>query len=319
MQPAPHIWVPKRNPLWYPGTPLRGAHGSPLPFNLDDVAGKPLEPHEYAKLLAEIQCLGLGKGLFLGAQRQQSGSSTPYSPLDEGNGVTWFDMQDAASFTNSGGFVSAITNKVSSVSWTEATNRPAYAATGLNSKPCMDADGTNDRIISAEAAVYTNLVTQHAYTLMMAIQADDLDAIEVIYSVANSGAAGPGSKRWGTDTGGAGRWTIAATDDASTGYLLNSSVANPTVTDPVVLEYFSPGSTASLRTNGAAADPSAGATAYGALSPNNSALFCRPSSTPASFFDGRLGELLQFTVELADAARSRIRSYMGARWAITVA
>ena len=250
-------------------------------------------------------------------------NSTVFNPDESIAGlVAWIDMQDATSYTNTGGFVSAITNKASGVSWTEATNRPAVSATGLNSLPCMDFDGTNDRIISSEAAVCTALANQNDYTIFIVTQIDDLAAVEVIFSAADVDAAGPGSKRWGTNTGGAGRWTVIGTNDASAGIVANA--AQDTVNTPVVYEAYSATQVTSLQINGAAVNMSTGGasgtpTAYGTLSPDRVAMGCRPSSTPASFFDGRIAELLIYDTALSTPSRALVRAYLGTKWSITVA
>lgn len=241
----------------------------------------------------------------------------PFVPTDIAGLVVWFDMQDATSFTDTGGFVSAITNKASSVSWTEATNRPAYAATGLNSRPCMDFDGLNDRIISTEAAVFGALDDQSDYTILGVIAADDLDALEVFFGVADSTVALNNSKRWGTNITGAGVWVIAGNNNAGGGTVAEST--GNTVNTPIVFEAYSAATLTSIQINGAAADPNATAMAFGTLTPNRSALGCRPSSAPTTFWDGRIGELLIYSSALSASDRSRARSYLGSRWGITVA
>lgn len=242
-------------------------------------------------------------------------SGTAFSPSSVSGGLAWFDMQDAAAFTQAGGLVTTITNKFSSVVWAEATNRPTYSATGLNGFPCADFDGTNDRFIDTEAAVVAGLKDQLDNYIAMVVQADDLDAIEVIFGVANSAQAGAvGSKRWGTNTTGAGRWTVIGTNDASTPTTVDYLGAN-TVTDPVLLEFYCETQATSVRVNGGVANPSGTATAYGALTPNRAALGCRCNLTPATFFNGRLGELIAYGA-VSDANKALIRAYLIAKWSI---
>lgn len=228
--------------------------------------------------------------------------------------VAWFDMQDAGAFTQSGGVVTQVVNKISSVAWAEATNRPAYSATGLNGFPCCDHDGVNDKFMSTEAAVASALANQLDYYIAMVVAIDDLDAVEVIFSAADADAAGPGSKRWGTNTTGSGKFTAIGTNDASSAIVVDST-ANTTTT-PVLLEFYSISQATSIRINGGAEAPSGTASAYGTLSPDRCAIACRPSSTLASFYDGRWGEIIVCGNGNA-ANRAACATYLIDKWGIS--
>lgn len=243
-------------------------------------------------------------------------NSTVFIPNESISGlVAWFDMQDASSYTNTGGFVSAITNKASAVSWTEATFRPAVSATGLNGLPCMDLDGTNDRIISTEAAVVAAMANQLDYYLAMVVQADDLDAIEAILGTGNSAQASAGCKRWGTNTTGNGKWTVIGTNDTPAAITIDST--GDTVTTPVLLEFYSETQATSIRVNGAAAAPSGTASAYGTLTPDRVSIGCRPVATPASFFDGRVGEILFYGGAVSEPNKALARAHLITKWTIS--
>jgi hypothetical protein len=228
--------------------------------------------------------------------------------------VAWFDMADNTSYTNSAGFISAITNKASGVSWTEATNRPTFSATGFNGMPCMDFDGTNDLIGSTESAVYTALANSNAYTIFTVASLDVADDIQVIFSVANSANATNGSKRWGINNTGAGRWTSVTTNDAAAASVVDSTSSDNLVTN--ILEWYSPGTTVSLQVNGAAADPNAVSQNPGTLTPNRAAIGCRYSSTPTTFFNGKVAEIIIYNNNLNSTDRNIIRRYLSNKWAI---
>jgi hypothetical protein len=245
------------------------------------------------------------------------GSAAPFSPSDITGLVAWFDMQDTGAYTEAGGFVTTITNKASSTVWSAAVGeRPAYSATGLNSLPCMDFDGINDKVMDTEAAVIAALADQNDYYLAAVIDADDLDAVEVFFSVADSGAAGPGSKRWGTNTTGNGKFTAIGTNDASSGIVVDST--GDTVTDPVLYEAYCESAATSIHISSATAAPAGTATAYGVLTPDRAALGCRPSSTLATFFDGRVGELLVYSGAISAGNKALVRAYLAAKWVITL-
>jgi len=235
-----------------------------------------------------------------------------FSPLDIAGCVAWFDMQDAGSFTVAAGEVSAITNKVSSVSWTEATNRPAYAATGLNSLPCMDFDGTNDQIIDTEAAVFGALTNAAAYTLFYVAALNTIDRNEAIFGVGDSAQAANRARYWGQSSSGLGRHRSDSINDAGTLVTVIGSVAPDTTAH--VYSWYSPGTTVSLSTDQAAANPNATAQNPGTLTPNRSALGCRPRTAPDQFFDGQLGEFLLYNSELSGADRTTVAAYLKTRW-----
>jgi len=269
----------------------------------------------------------IGKGVAIG---RGAGTSTsirigrytpqvvPFTPTDIAGCIGWFDMQDATAYTTVSGAVSAIINKASNVTWSQSTaaNRPTYTASGINSLPCMTLDGVNDTIISSESAVYTALKDTSAYTIFYVAQITDLNAIEVIFGVGNSTNTTIGTRRWGTTNTGGGKWSNNNTNDASSVFTASSSGA--TNTNANVFEWFSPGTTVSLSVNGAAADPNAASCNPGTLTPNNSAIGCRPSSVLGSFYKGKLGELLIYNNNVSSTDRSTIRSWLGSKWGITV-
>ena len=240
-----------------------------------------------------------------------------FSPEDVAGGVVWIDMQDPSAYT-AGANVSAVVNKFSSVSWTEATSQPTFSATGINGYPCMDFNGVGNKILHAEAAVLAASANQLDYYVAMIVDADDLDAVEVIFGTGISTHASAGSKRWGTNTTGAGRWTAIGTNDAAVGTVADT--AGSTVSDPVLFEAYSETQVTGIRINGAAVNMAAGGavgtpTAYGALTSDRGAIGCKPSSTLVSFFDGRVGEILQYGL-ISEPDKALIRAYLIDKWDI---
>lgn len=237
----------------------------------------------------------------------------PFSPLDVAGCVAWFDMQDAASYSESGGLISSITNKVSSVAWTEATNRPAYAATGLNGFPCLDFDGTNDRIMSTEAAVIAAFTNTPAYTVFYVAHHDATAANHAIFGFGNSG--GTTSSGWFGQRSTT-KWTSGLANSAGTSINVDSAGASNTNVN--VFEFFHSGTAVSLQVNGGAADPNATSQDAATVSPNRVALGCRPNSTIDLFMNGQIGEVLIYTSALNSTDRSTIRQYLGTKWGVTV-
>lgn len=244
-----------------------------------------------------------------------AGAAGAFSPLSVTGCVAWFDMQDPTSFTQAG-TVTSINNKVSSVAWAEATNPPAYNATGLNSLPAMDFDGTNDLIISTEAAVVTALSTGGSFTLLAAVVMDVADSAFGFFGAGRTDQATDHTRYFGTLTTGAGVWISALRTGASTQNI--ASTGTP-VTTPVVYETYSDTLVGSIQINGAAADPGDASQITGTLTPNRVAIGCRPASTPNVFLNGKVGEIVIYSRLLDSSERAQVRGYLGTRWGITVA
>jgi hypothetical protein len=224
-------------------------------------------------------------------------------------------MQDAASFTDSGGFVTSITNKASSTAWTEGTVPPAWSSTAFNGLPGMAPTGTR-RIISTEAAVVAALSGGAAYTVFYAGAVNTADAAMAFFGAGNSGQATASTRFFGNNTTGAGVWIVSARNNANT--IVNVESTGAANTDSNVFECYTDGSVTSLQINGAAADPNGAAQATGALTPDRASLFSRPASTPGIMLNGEMGELLLYSRLLNATERDQVRAYLGARWGITV-
>lgn len=243
--------------------------------------------------------------------------SGAFSPLNITGCVAWFDMQDATSFTNSAGFISAITNKASSVSWTEATNRPAYSATGFNSFPCMDFDGVNDIIQSTEAAVYNVFNAVTGYTIFYVANHDVADSSNAVFGCGNTGVVNTShTKYWGTNVTGNGVYIAQARDAASAAINVESSGGLADINNNI-FEWFQSGSAVSLKVNGLGKDPNIAAQALGVVSANASAIGARPSSVANAFHDGKVAEIIIYNSELSAANRTLVRNYLATKWSIT--
>lgn len=255
----------------------------------------------------------------LGAQpnslRRGGGAPAAFNPLTIPGGVAWFDMLDPSSFVQAG-TVTAITNKASGVVWTEPTFPPDYDATGLNGKPCMVFGGlaTVQRIISAEAAVWGAVRDALPYTLVYVAAHVTLDLAEGVFGVGNSGVATNQTKFWGQFTTGSGRWFCRTINDATT--IADATSAGDSDTDPHVFRWNSPGTTVSSDRDNGAADPSGAAQNPGTLTPNQTALGCRPDNNPDNFFDGMLGELILYNNNISAANYGLLVAYLNAKWGL---
>lgn len=245
-----------------------------------------------------------------------------FDPENLSDPLIWLDLADATSYTESGGVITSWTNKFTSQAYAEATNRPVYNATHMAGGPAAVADGINDKLpCTTDTVVEAGLADALDYYLIALVQGDDTDAVEVFFSVGNSGGAGPGSKRWGTSTTGTpGKWAVVGTPDTGSGLTAESTVS--VTTAPTIFEARCVSGVTSLRISTAAAGQGAWTagtpTAYGTLTPDQSGVFHRASSTPATFWDGAMSELLAYGPAVANdtAAQDALLDYVNTKWGI---
>lgn len=299
---APHIWVPAGPELyarWMPGR---------TPLHLQG-------PHERYQ---RRRCGSYAGGYGSRMKRAAAHSGAVFTPLDLSGAVFWLDMLDAASFTQAG-TVTSFTNKVSAVAWNTAlTAFPNYSASGLNGFPCLDSNGVNMGISSPEAAVLAVFTNTPPYTIFGAVQHDIADSVNAWFGFGSGAVSGvSNSGYFGTNTTLAGVWIAAVRTTAGTAINAESSGASNTAAN--IQEVWQTGAVVSWSSNGAAADPSAVSQDSATVAPNKCAVCCNPRQTPVASLDGRIGEIILYSVEHSSPNRSQVRQYMGPRWGVTVA
>lgn len=210
---------------------------------------------------------------------------------------------------------SAVRNRKSAVDWTQATVdlQPEYEATGFNGKPCLRGYGLQ-YITSTEAAAL--LADAAAYTLFVVGSAANTAAQYAFVGYGDPAQATARTRSWGVNNTGP-AWLSQTRNNANTNVTVNS--AGAANTNANVHEWYSPGTTVSLQTNGAAADPSAAAQNPGTLTPGRAGLMCRPASTVNLILTGRLARAALFSANKDATARARIRAKLGHQWGVTVA
>jgi hypothetical protein len=319
IEAAPHVWVPRFDPLWYPGN-QRG-------YSLDEVAGRILEPSEYAPMRRQLDAddhgkreirratIRAGKSGFSGARFRSGIAPGAFSPSDVGTLAFWLDMQDVLAFTNSSGFVSQILNKKSAVAWTEATDRPTYVATGLNGFHCMDLDNVNDKIDSTESAVVTAL-SQNQFTILHVAKHDIVDRNDAVFGFGRADT--PNSRGyWGTSTTGAGSWAFTRINSA--GVNTNRSSTATSDIDAHVSEWWDDGTLTHFMLDGTLDSEAPHTSVYGTVAPTHVTVGATMNTGAfGDFMDGRIGEILFYRGALSVAARGLARHYLGDKWTITV-
>jgi hypothetical protein len=127
---------------------------------------------------------------------QQTAGYTPVWPPTKLPGcVAWYDMQET--YTESTGTVTAIRNMVTgSDLMAEATNPPALSLTDINGLPCMVPDGSNDRLVSTEAAlvsVFSGSAKAWSIIVVVRTTSEAPAGTMAYFCAANSAAATNGS------------------------------------------------------------------------------------------------------------------------------
>jgi hypothetical protein len=94
---------------------------------------------------------------YLGASEVYSSVAAAWTPAYLGASLAlWLDADDASTITLNGSTVSQWNDKSGNkrnVSRATAANQPTYTASGLNGKPVITFDGTNDSLINASAGL----------------------------------------------------------------------------------------------------------------------------------------------------------------------
>ncbi len=244
-------------------------------------------------------------------------SGVTYSPVSEGNLVGWFSLVNSSDYAQSGGFVDSVTDLVSGTVVSEATNKPAYQATGLNSLPACDHDGTNDRFIGTIPAIVNALQDSNAWTIYVVGQSDTPDSTNVWFGWGNSAQATASSGGVGYSTTSTGKYATYQryASDATN----NDESAGASDTNPHVIAYVHTTTTVSIQVDNGAADPAAASAVYTTTTPNRFAIGCNPRSTPTQFVNGRWREILIFAAAHDAAAVGRVSNYLGPRSGISVA
>jgi len=242
-----------------------------------------------------------------------------FRPSDIPGLVLWVDMREPTSYVVTPGgapAVTSITNLVSGAPWTEAANPPLFRSAGLNGRPCMDFDGTTQKIVSTEAAVANAMGAGLASTVFYAANLDlaGPQGLAVLGGGVATGTNLRNIRYWGASFSGVGVFTAGGIDSGGA----SSAVTAPSDTNIDVSEWLHTGTAMSLSINGGAPNPNGAAYSSASTSPTRSALGCIPTVTPQGFWDGKVGEVLLYSRALAADERAAVRRYLGVKWAIAV-
>jgi hypothetical protein len=198
------------------------------------------------------------------------------------------------------GQVESWTDKILGLVFTQATaaNRPFYLISGLNGLPCLEFDGSNDQLVCTDVAAYSWLsgaAKTHAYTLFYQASFDVADALNFVFSYANTGSA-TGFWAWGINLTANGVWMLALNDGGAKN--LESSEAS--AVSPSLFMASSTGTVGSLRVDDLPMTlTGAGAQNPGAVTLNNAAIGVRNRSGADGRLNGKVGHIVQFDSDIS--------------------
>lgn len=173
---------------------------------------------------------------------------------------------------------------------TTVAQQPIYLANGFGSgKPALDYDGVDDRLVGTISAITTAFSNSCVYTLTYKAAFDVIDASMAVVSVGQP-AGTTGKRYWGQSTTGSGRYNTSYRNDANAAVNLDRSI-NDVDTSAHIFQWFSNvgGTASSLQVDGGTANPNAGTSNPGTLTPTRLCFGAEFDNVPAFFFNGKQG------------------------------
>lgn len=229
--------------------------------------------------------------------------------------VAWYDMLET--YTESGGNVTAIRNMVTgSDDMAEATNPPALDLTGINGRPCMVPDGTNDIMLSTEASVVAAFAGVEMPVTVTAVYLNNGGVSRILFGAGNSGVSGARTYVF-RHTSLARALTVHRIDDAGRTAQpgVNATGRSPTVVSAVVsARYWDLVQDGKLSSR---AGPEGILVPTGQLTANRVGLFCRPDSGPDGFWPNPTGCLIIHAGTLDIASVRGLQAALMGRWGLS--
>jgi hypothetical protein len=257
--------------------------------------------------------------------------SIGFNPQSIASLKLWLDMRETAYYTVTPGSpdtVTAIRNLASGALWntvapTAGAAFPEFEDEGMNGYASMrggsisEGGSTNRGIGSAETAVADAFSgVNKAFTVISVTQAmkEGLVGTNTLFSAANSAFANNGSVRCYRAASGNGRTSLTKTDDVGTA--VSREAPTNVSTSPLVVTRVSHGATCSLYENHTAVLSGGAFSSATAVTPDRSALFCRPDSNADTFSVDRLSSHLVFDGDIGLVLQTKVINFAAARYGI---
>jgi hypothetical protein len=243
------------------------------------------------------------------AQAVTNNSARAARPDDVSGLVFWGDMNDPATYTESGGVITSRLNKVSGAALT-IVGSPTYLATGLNGRPTCDYSGTSQGFRTLEAAVVAAGINPGSRTVFAVAGLDLVDSLRDVIGWNQTGSTN-GVLSLGQSTTGTGRARVAAVSNGGSG--VNIDGVTPIDTAAHVYSWESPTTTTVSSKIDNIADIPSTALSVG-ITPDQFSIGAN-FRTGVGSSDAQISEELVYNRALSVAEESYVRvSYLKAKW-----
>lgn len=250
---------------------------------------------------------------------------TGFDPRSIADMVLWLNASDTTKVTLDGTSVTAWASGVGSASVTQSVtnNAPTYesSVSGLNAKPALLFDGSNDILLNTSTGLFAT--GEPAMTLIVAHRPAVATGNRCLFDVAQgSSYAGTGTIRRffsvaSYGTAGAPYWAFGGRDAV---YANSATSANTAYVHSLVLPSGSSSASnpAYYRNGTLSARSSAGADGTVTFTPDRFSIGSS-SQGATEFYSGHIAEVLFYSRALSDSERLSIERFLGTKYGITVA
>jgi hypothetical protein len=229
-----------------------------------------------------------------------------FSPLVLPSLGGWWDATDASSYTLDTGVSEWRDKSGRSQKFTQSTgaSQPIINSTGINSRPTLEFDGSNDWMTLGSATIGgTSLRPESGNEFAVYFVARSAgNGVFLAQAVSSVGSRVLQIYRFGSDN-----FLVYGTVSAPAGFFPQSV--------SLLCGYSWDGSQATGRSN---SDIAAITVGPGPVSDDVVTIGARTSASPAVFLSGRIGEIVFFRKSLSPAEESALFRYLNAKWGLSV-
>jgi hypothetical protein len=234
-----------------------------------------------------------------------------FAPTDIAGLVGWYDPSDASNITVVSGKISQLSDKSTAalhLAQSNAALRPIYNATGINSKPVVEGDGTNRYLLTSGTAQDISVCT-----IFMVIK-QGATPTQYFLSKSVSGPLRYFSVMNQTTNG----WQVH-TARGNFPYFEGTMYTNSTDTSIHILTAKSGGSSgvSGIRLDGVDQGVTFNDWGTGQQNYNGPLYLLKVSDNITTYFTGYVGEIVIYNSILSGADITSVESYLTSRWAAT--
>lgn len=241
-------------------------------------------------------------------------ASSLWTPTALGSSLAlWLDAADASTITLNGSTVSQWNDKSGNgrhATQAVAANQPTYIASGLNGKPLLDWDGSNDSMTISGGAVplHTALSNNNNHSVTMLVQPDLLSNLPVFLHVPTG--ATPGGYRF-------------LFESNNEGFYWNYEVDPQRVYSSGFFTVNTPSFFTANKTGATTGDAYSNGVLQSSFSGNFGATPSLPNpfllggyTIPSFNYNGKFAEIVITNTALSTADRQRLEGYLAWKWGL---